>query len=108
EILGELGHGCMGVVYKARQVGLNRLVALKMILASAHATAPQRARFRVEAEMVARLDHPHIVQVHEIGEQGGVPFLALEYVGGGRRPSRGRRRWPASGPPCRPTSPRSA
>ncbi|HZT81907.1 MAG TPA: protein kinase, partial [Gemmataceae bacterium] len=83
EILGELGRGGMGVVYQARQLGLDRVVALKMILAGAHAGREERARFRAEAEAVARLQHPNIVQVFEVGEQDGRPFLALEYVAGG-------------------------
>lgn len=83
EILAELGRGGMGVVYKARHLGLNRLVALKMILAGAHAGAAELARFRAEAEAVAQLEHPNIVQVHEIGTHGGISFLSLEFVGGG-------------------------
>jgi serine/threonine protein kinase len=83
EILEVIGHGGMGVVYKARQLGLNRLVALKMILAGVNASPQELARFRAEAEAVAQLQHQSIVQIFEIGEQNGCPFLALEYVGGG-------------------------
>src|SRR6516165_1548373 len=73
EISGILGRGGMGVVYKAVQVGLKRVVALKMILAAEHASAEQTARFRSEAEAVARCQHPNIVQIHEVGEQNGLP-----------------------------------
>jgi serine/threonine-protein kinase len=83
ELLGELGRGGMGVVYRARQVGLNRLVALKMILSGGHAGPRERARFKAEAEAVARLSHPNIVSVYEVGEHQGRPFLALELVAGG-------------------------
>jgi tetratricopeptide (TPR) repeat protein len=83
EILGELGRGGMGVVYKARQVRLGRLVALKMILNVRHAGPDERERFTLEAEAVARLQHPNIVQIHEIGEHGGVPFFSLEFCAGG-------------------------
>src|SRR5438552_17926075 len=78
----------MGVVYKARQLNPPRLVALKMILAGEHADPEQLARFRTEAEAIARLSHPAITQIHQVGEwhppDGGltVPFLTLEYVEG--------------------------
>lgn len=83
EILSELGRGAMGVVYKAQQTGLNRVVALKMVLAGAHASKLQLARFDLEARAVARLQHPNIVQIHEIGEQDGLPYFSLEFVDGG-------------------------
>jgi WD40 repeat protein len=83
EVLGELGRGGMGVVYKARQVALNRVVALKMILAGVHADPEQRRRFQVEAEAAARLRHPNVVQVHDYGVHDGHAYMALEYVEGG-------------------------
>jgi serine/threonine-protein kinase len=73
----------MGVVYKACHLRLHRVVALKMILAGAHAGQQHLTRFLHEAETVARLQHPHIVQIYEVGEHDGRPFLALEYVPGG-------------------------
>jgi tetratricopeptide (TPR) repeat protein len=73
----------MGVVYQARQCSLKRLVAVKMILAGAHTDPKVRARFRTEAEAVARLQHPNIVNIYEVGESDGRPFLSLEYIDGG-------------------------
>jgi WD40 repeat protein/serine/threonine protein kinase len=83
EVLGELGRGGMGIVFKARQVALNRVVALKMILAGPQAGSQEVARFRREAEAVAQLQHPHIVQIYEVAESEGRPCLVLEYVEGG-------------------------
>jgi serine/threonine protein kinase/Tfp pilus assembly protein PilF len=82
EVLAELGRGGMGVVYQARHCFLKRLVALKMILAGPHAGPAAKARFRTEAEAVARLHHTNIVQIYEVGECEGRPFLALEFVDG--------------------------
>jgi len=80
EIVEELGRGGMGVVYLAMQTGLNRMVALKMIPIGAHANPKDLDRFRQEAEAVARLRHPNIVQIHDVGEAGGLPYFALELV----------------------------
>src|SRR5262245_24397468 len=85
EILGELGYGGMGVVYKARQVALNRVVALKMIRsagAAGSSGAVARLRFRAEAEAIARLRHPNIVQVFDHGAEGEQPFYAMELLEG--------------------------
>src|SRR5262249_2371919 len=83
EVLEEIGRGGMGVVFKARQRGLNRVVALKMILAGEYVGPEARQRFLAEAELIARLSHPNIVQVYEFGQHEGNPFFSLEFVDGG-------------------------
>ena len=83
EIIRVVGQGAMGVVYEALDKKLHRTVALKMILMGPHASAKDRGRFKQEAEAVARLQHPGIVQIFEVGDTATGPFLALEYVAGG-------------------------
>src|SRR5262249_57366338 len=95
EIEDELGRGGMGVVYKARNLQLNRAVALKMILAGAHAGREAAFRFVTEAETVARVQHPNIVQIFHIDQHGGHPYFEMEFIGGGGR----------AGPPRRPPPP---
>ncbi len=83
EILGTLGRGGMGVVYKALQRKANRQVALKMILSADHASDIEKQRFQTEAEAIAQLDHPNIVKVFDVGEHDGKPYFALEFCNGG-------------------------
>jgi serine/threonine protein kinase len=83
ELLSELGHGGMGVVYKARQLAPERMVALKLIRSGELANADDVRRFRQEADEAARLDHPHITPVYEVGEHGGLHFFTMKLVEGG-------------------------
>jgi eukaryotic-like serine/threonine-protein kinase len=83
EILSEIGRGGVAVVYKARQTKLNRLVALKVLLAGALAGEEDLARFRSEALTAAQIQHPNVIEVYDVGEHNGVTYIAVEYAGGG-------------------------
>lgn len=83
EIVGILGRGGMGVVYRARQSGLNRIVAMKMVLSGANAAPRQFARFHAEAQAIAQLQHVNIAQVYDVGEHDGLPYYSMEFVDGG-------------------------
>ena len=97
-----LGRGGMGVVYKARDVRLGRIVAIKTIAEAQHATPEQLGRFLAEAEVVARLQHSNIIQIHAIGEQEGRPYFSLEYAEGVQPGSRRLAQGPmAAGPAAR-------
>jgi cytochrome c peroxidase len=83
KVLREIGRGGMGVVYKACELKLNRIVALKMMLSGSFNSAEQLARFRTETQAVAQLQHPNIVQIHGVGEVDGTPYCAFEFLDGG-------------------------
>jgi len=83
QVLEELGRGGMGVVYKAWHPGLRRHVALKVVRAGVHASADETIRFHREAELIARVSHPNLVQIYEIGQHNGLPFIVLEFLPGG-------------------------
>src|SRR5262245_24855035 len=83
EVEAVLGRGGAGIVFRARHVRLNRPVAIKMLLAGAYAQPTEQERFRREAEAVASLRHPNVVQVYDVGEVDGHPYFTMEYVDGG-------------------------
>src|SRR4051794_33779619 len=96
EVLEEVGRGGMGVVWRARQVMANRVVALKVMRLNTPFPEEITAWLRAEAQAVGRLRHPNIVQVYDVGEAGGTPYLALEYCEGGSLAARLRREGPLS------------
>ena len=96
-LIRELARGGMGVVYEAEREGLDRRVALKQLLAGGQATAEEVERFLVEARIAARLRHPHIVGIHDVGQEGGNPYFAMDFIEGEDLDSRLRREGPLPG-----------
>ena len=96
-LIEEIARGGMGVVYRARQVSLDRTVALKMILSGTLATPEERARFRREAELAGKLDHANIVPIYEVREQEGVLFFSMKLIDGGNLAQRTRCTWATPG-----------
>ena len=93
ELLGEIGRGGMGVIYKAHQARLNRTVALKVIHAASAAGEAARRRFQSEVEVAARLNHPNIVSIFDTGEMDGCPCFSMEFFSGGTLANRLPANW---------------